>query len=94
MMWRRSITLAAVAAVLSGGAFVAQADTSASDAEARLKAAERKLAAQASATKGAAEQSILMEKKRVDALIDDLESGRNVDPSEIDDALRQANQVP
>jgi len=94
MTWRRTITFAALAAMLGGGALVAQADTSTTDAEARLKAAERRLAAKASATKGAAEQSIIMEKKRVDALIDDLESGRNVDPSEIDDALRRAKQVP
>jgi len=49
------------------------------------------LVRRAQGTKGSHE-SLLQEQRRIDHLIDDLEHGRSVDPSEIDRALENAER--
>lgn len=92
----RMLALVAAAAALAAGPFAAQAAEKRpmTPQEERLEAAQRELAARAAATKGAPQQEILMERKRVESLIDALESGHSVDPREIDAALERANRVP
>ncbi|HEY8517108.1 MAG TPA: hypothetical protein VIS07_16475 [Candidatus Binatia bacterium] len=92
----RFVALAALGVALAATPVAAQTSTtttttttttrSSADLE-RLESAERQLAAQASATKGAAQQEILLEKRRVQMLIDALESGQRVDPREVDAAV-------
>jgi len=56
-----------------------------------LKTARESLVRRAQGTKGSHE-SLLQEQRRIDHLIDDLEHGRSVDPSEIDRALENAER--
>lgn len=78
-----TITLAALAAAVQVGAAEAP-KTQATD----LRAAQRRLAWQASGTKGMPRQELLLEQQRLERLINDLEAGRSVDPAEIDRGLK------
>ncbi len=57
-----------------------------------LRGARDRLSQAASRTKGGAQQRILLERQRINNLIDDVESGRSVDPAAIDRALERAQQ--
>ena len=59
----------------------------------RLKETRDSLAARASNQKGYPRARLDMERARVNDLINDLEAGKRVDPSEIDSALRRANEA-
>ena len=67
------------------------ADRTASRAD-DLRVAKERVARAASETKGAPQHRLLQEQQKISGLIDDLESGRHVDPNEIDRALERANQ--
>lgn len=58
-----------------------------------LKMRERQLARGAAEVKGGARQQLELEQQRVNRLIDDLESGRPVDPSRIDRALKRSGDL-
>ena len=59
-----------------------------------LRAARQHLAARAAGLKPNARRSALLrERREIDRLIADLERGRSVDPSAVDDALRRADQL-
>jgi len=70
------------------------ATATARDATTRLEQAERELAFKAASTKGGPQQDFLLEKRRVDDLIQALESGQVIDPREIDEAVERANMAP
>ena len=57
-----------------------------------LRAAREKVARAADSTKGGPRQLLLQERQRIDALIDDLETGRPVRPEDIDRSLRAAER--
>ena len=57
-----------------------------------LRDAKERVARAASETKGAPQHRLLQEQQKLSGLIDDLEHGRHVDPSEIDRALERATQ--
>jgi len=52
-----------------------------------LSKARGKVATRALETKGKQRQELMMKQRKLDRLIDDLESGRHVDPSEINRVL-------
>lgn len=52
-----------------------------------LGKARGKIATRALETKGKQRQELMMKQRKLDRLIDDLESGRHVDPSEINRVL-------
>ncbi len=56
-----------------------------------LEQAEVRLGQMAAATKGGAQQRLLLEKQRVHRLLEDLDAGRPVDPREIDSVLEKAD---
>jgi len=58
-----------------------------------LKAAKQRVQAAAFQTKGLPRSLLDMERVRLANLIDDLEQGKRVDPSEIDQALDRAEQL-
>ena len=58
----------------------------------QLRHARDQVASRADTTKGGPRHRLLQERTRIDGLIDDLERGRSVDPTEIDRALERANQ--
>ena len=57
-----------------------------------LANAQQTLAWRAQNSKGVQREALSSEERKVDALIDDLERGRSVDPREIDRALERANR--
>lgn len=57
-----------------------------------LKDAKQRLASKAVGEKGGPKGNLMMEQRRLGDLIDDLEAGKRVDPSEIDRALERANR--
>lgn len=83
------VILAALVLAQAGQAFGAQP----ADAQVQLKLKERQLARSAAQNKGGARQQFELEQRRVNQLIDDLESGRPVDPSQIDRALKRSGDV-
>jgi hypothetical protein len=80
-----STTLAVLGAVTLGGA----AQPSRSDI-AQLQDAQDRVARFAGTTKGGAQQRLLLEKQRIQGLIDDLETGKPVDPADIDRTLQRS----
>lgn len=75
--------------VLLGAAYAAPPSTASSDTKALVEAREE-LASRAAQTKGAPSAEYTLQRKRVDDLINALESGKRVDPSDIDQALDDA----
>jgi hypothetical protein len=67
------------------------ADRTASRVE-DLRVAKERVARAANGTKGGPQHRLLQEQQKLSGLIEDLEHGRHVDPSEIDRALERANQ--
>lgn len=65
----------------------------AANTQVELKLQERQLARSAAQNKGGARQQLELEQRRVNQLIDDLESGRAVDPSRIDRALKRGGDA-
>ncbi len=57
-----------------------------------LRAAQQTLAWRAQNSKGGQREALSSEERNVDALIQDLEQGRSVDPRAIDRALERANR--
>ena len=57
-----------------------------------LAAAQQRLAWQAQNSKGTHAQELSAEQRRLDALIDDLEQGRPVNPADVDRALERAER--
>jgi hypothetical protein len=55
-----------------------------------LRTAQERVARAASATKGGAQQRLLLEHQELSGMIDNLERGRQVDPGEIDRAIQRA----
>jgi len=58
----------------------------------RLAHAKDRLASQAVNTHGAQRGLLQLEQRKLQGLIDDLQSGQDVDPSEIDRALKNAER--
>lgn len=83
------LILTALVLAQAGQAFGAQA----ADTQVQLKLKQRELARSAAQNKGGARQQFELEQRRVDQLIDDLESGRPVDPAQIDRALKRSGDV-
>ncbi len=57
-----------------------------------LERAEARVGQQAGQTKGGPQQRLLLERQRIRRLIEDINAGRSVDPSEIDRALQDAER--
>jgi hypothetical protein len=58
-----------------------------------LVRARQAVAQAAEASKGAPRELLRLEERRLERLISDLQSGRRVDPSEIDRALERAEEL-
>jgi hypothetical protein len=95
-MTKRSLTMTmlALAALPAAAALAAPMNYSRSRQEARLVEAQRDLTAAAGTTKGAPQAELLQDRAKVDRLINDLRSGKHVDPKEIDQALWDAKTAP
>ena len=85
---RSSTTTLAALALLAAGATVHALDTTASSADG-LRAAKERAQWQASQTKGGAQHLLLMKRQRISSLINRLERGEPVDPTEIDRLLEE-----
>lgn len=86
----RIVIAAACTVGLAGGAFAAQPES----VQERLQDAEERVAAQAEATKGAAQQELRMQKEHIDRLIRRMEAGEPVSASEVDGALQKSGSMP
>lgn len=78
------VTLVPVAGALAAETHSAHVD--------QLRTARQKVARAAGATKGGPRHLLLQEQQRLGTLIQDLESGKAVDPAEIDRALERAER--
>ena len=82
--------------IVSMALLLAAASHGAAETEAarvgELRDAQTKLSRYAERTKGAPRHLLLMEERRIEGLIRDLEAGRPVDPTDIDRALERAAQ--
>ena len=83
-----------VAVALVGLCRPAIAVDSAGSRATELREQQRRLARMAGTTKGGPQHLMLLEERRLQRLIDDLEAGRSVDASEIDEAIRRAQRMP
>jgi len=88
-MTRSKAFVSSTLALLCAATVAAAAGQSSSHI-ASLQRAQDDVARAASTTKGGPQARLLLEKQRIQGLIDDLEAGRAVDPSEIDRALQRA----
>jgi hypothetical protein len=59
-----------------------------------LRDAKQKVSRLAGQTKGGPKSLLLQEQLRLQRLIEDIETGKAVDPAEIDRALRAAERAP
>jgi hypothetical protein len=82
--------------IVSMALLLAAASHSAAETEAarvgELRDAQTKLSRYAERTKGAPRHLLLMEERRIEGLIRNLEAGQPVDPADIDRALERAAQ--
>ena len=78
-----------MALVISTPLFAAQPQTRNTQA---LDDAQMKLGRLATQTKGTPQHRLLLEQQRIQGLIDDIQSGRTVDPAAIDSALGDAER--
>jgi len=85
-----SISLTALALLVAGGTVHALERTSSVD---ELRVAKEHAQLQASQTKGGAQHLLLMKRQRISDLIDRLERGKSVDPTEIDELLQEQEPV-
>jgi len=88
--FKKVVVSAAVLLMISG---VASAGGKNEASVSRLKETRDSLAAQANNQKGYPRARLDMERARVNDLINDLEAGKRVDPSEIDSAVRHRNEA-
>ena len=87
-MKRFASTVMMLAAITSASAVLAAAPPRGPVSD--LQGAQAKLDRFASRINGGAQQRLLLERERIQTLIDDLEAGKKVDPQDIDRALRNA----
>jgi len=91
----KSLVVAAAAVLAAVGAsYAAPITGAATQQEKALVKARDQVSAQASLTKGAAQQSYELERRRLDQLIDQLQAGRPVPASEVNRALGDASRAP
>jgi hypothetical protein len=94
---RRTFKLAGAAAAfawsLSGTAFAGQGTAGTTGEMQALLEARDELASRAAQTKGAPRAQYDLERQRVDSLIDALEHGQRVSPSEVEKALDEAHRA-
>jgi hypothetical protein len=93
-MKKLTMAILALVALPAATAVAAPPASSRSRQEAQLVEAKRDLTAAAGTTKGAAQAELLQDRAKVDRLINDLRSGKRVDPKEIDQALWDAKTAP
>ncbi len=89
---RSSAVASGLAFVLAGSASAAQVGTPGSSEKQALVEARNELASKAAQTKGAPRAQFDLERRRVDGLIEALEHGQRVSPSDVDEALRDAGR--
>lgn len=85
----KRITLTVIGLTMLGATAQA-ADQSTTGTAAELRGAQQRVANAAREVKGGARQQFERQARKLDGLIRDLESGRSVDPKEIDRALERA----
>jgi hypothetical protein len=93
-MKKPTMVILALVALPAATAFAAPPASGRSGQEAQLVEAKRDLTTAAGTTKGAAQAELLQDRAKVDRLINDLRSGKRVDPKEIDQALWDAKTAP
>lgn len=94
-MKTKLLVISAVASIVAAGtAYAAPATGTAAAEQKTLARARDQVSIEAKLTKGAAQQSFDLERRRLDRLIDEIEAGRSVPPSEIERALRDAERTP
>lgn len=84
--------MSAVLASLVITSAAASAETPSSQTAALVQA-KQKVARAADRTKGGHRQLLLLEQRRLDRMIGDLERGETVDPAEIDQALERSKRA-
>ena len=80
----------AIAALMALSTTTTLAAPSAADRREDALAAETRVEQFASETKGGPQQRLLLAKQRIRRLIDDLDAGKSVDPSDFDQTLQNA----
>lgn len=93
----RRIVLSAIIATgltltIAGAAPAAQLTTTQSSEKQELVEARNELASRAALTKGAPSAAYDLDRRRVDSLIEALENGQRVNPSDVDKALRDVSR--
>lgn len=86
-----SVMATGLTLALAGAASAAQVTATQSSEKQELVAARNELASRAAQTKGAPSAQYDMDRRRVDSLIDALENGQRVSPSDVDKALEDAS---
>jgi len=82
----------AIAALIALSATATLAAAPAADLRGDALAAETRVDRCASETKGGPQQRLLLAKQKIRRLIDDLDAGKSVDPSDFDQALQNATR--
>jgi hypothetical protein len=80
----------AIAALIALSATTILGAPPAADRRGDALAAETRVERLASETKGGPQQRLLLAKEKIRRLIDDLDAGKSVDPSDFDQALQNA----
>jgi hypothetical protein len=88
----KTITTTLTAVTLLAATTVLAAEKGRHATTQQLRDAKERIVARASSEKGYPRARLDMERVRLGNLIDDLESGKHVSPSDIDQALERANQ--
>lgn len=86
-----SIIFTGLTLALAGAAPAGQMTTTQSSEKQELVEARKQLASRAALTKGAASAQYDLDRRRVDSLIEALENGQRVSPSDVDKALEDAS---
>jgi len=82
----------AIAALMALSVSTTLAAAPAADRRGDALAAETRVDRCASETKGGPQQRLLLAKQKIRRLIDDLDAGKSVDPSDFDQALQNATR--
>jgi len=91
-MTLQKTALTILIALATAGPLLAAMPPSRNTQAAALDEAQTKLSRLASQTKGTPQHRLLQEQQRIQGLIDDIQSGRAVDPTAIDRALDDAER--
>jgi hypothetical protein len=91
-MTPRKTTLSLLIALTTATPLVASPPPSRNTQAVALDDAQAKLARLAAQTKGTPQHRLLQEQQRIQGLIDDIQSGRTVDPTTIDQTLGDAER--